>query len=149
MAYKNLFFFAAFILLFSCNDKQTNRVEKESANNNSDLINCYKYINKSDTVILKTIEVGKSITGTLEYYFKGKDRMQGTIQGFMRNELLIADYTCFLKDMPVRQVVFKQDGETFIEGIGDTINTVERTFFKNTDSLSFLNSNVLSKIECK
>ena len=148
MTYKNSTFLTIFIFLFSCNNQQQETTQSKSATK-SDIANCYRYINKNDTVILKTIAVGNLVTGTLEYYFHGQDRKQGTIQGYMRNELLIANYTSFSEGVPVKQVAFKKDGNTYIEGNGETINSNEKVSFKNIDSLSFTNSIVLNKIDCK
>ena len=46
-------------------------------------ISCYRYANSGDTIILKLIHVGESITGTLVYKMPRKNTSKGTIQGRM------------------------------------------------------------------
>ena len=104
-------------------------------------LNCYRYATETDTIILKVIHVGNSITGTLVYSLKEKDKNKGTIQGNMRGDLLVADYTFMSEGIQsTRQVAFKKEGNSFVEGYGD---------FKNLDSLNFNTSMKLVEVECQ
>jgi len=111
---------------------------------------CYSYTNNKDTVLLKTITVNDSVTGTLVYKYYQKDRNSGTIEGKIKDDLLIADYT-FLSEgvRSVRQVVFKKIGEIYKEGYGEIENKDGKTVFKNISSLDFSQSVVLTKVECE
>jgi hypothetical protein len=147
----NIFLFLS--MLISCNSEEKKVEDKESKQsepNASSLINCYQYTTGSDTIILKLIHVGKSITGALVYKLKEKDKNKGTIQGYMRDNVLIADYT-FLSEgvQSVRQVAFKLEGNSFIEGYGDNISQNGKIIFKNLDSLSFSSSVKLREIACQ
>lgn len=104
-------------------------------------VNCYRYATATDTIILKVIHVGNSITGTLVYSLKEKDKNKGTIQGNMRGNILVADYT-FMSEgiLSTRQVAFKMEGNSFVEGYGD---------FKNVDSLDFNTSMKLAEMVCQ
>ena len=140
-------------LLISCNS-QKEETEKQDPQQSdakaSSPINCYRYANEADTIILKVVLVGKSITGTLVYSLKEKDRNKGTIQGAMRDNILVADYT-FMSEgkQSIRQVAFKLEGNTFIEGYGDIFNQSEKIKFKNLDSLTFSSSIKLTEIACQ
>jgi hypothetical protein len=67
-------------LFFSCNNQQQeSTITKPVAKPGP--FNCYRYTNKNDTVILKTVFANDFITGTLVYNFYEKDKNKGTIQG--------------------------------------------------------------------
>jgi hypothetical protein len=135
-------------LLISCNNQpQESKVSIPSSKTSP--LNCYKYINSNDTIILKTIYINGFVTGTLVYNLYQKDKNMGTIQGQMKGELLIADYSFISEGVQsVRQVAFKKHGKTFIEGYGETEYKKGKTTFKNIDSLDFNHSIVLSGIDC-
>lgn len=137
-------------LLISCNNGPDNQENKATDSNQPSPLNCYQYINSNDTVTLKVIHVGKAITGTLAYNFYQKDKNWGTIQGRMKGDLLIADYTFMSEGITsIRQVVFKKEGGSFIEGYGEIETKNDKSVFKNTESLTF-NSNVkLVEINCQ
>ena len=140
-------------LFISCNSQKENTEKQDpqlSDAKASSPINCYRYANEADTVILKVVHVGNSITGTLVYSLKEKDSNKGTIQGVMRDNILVADYT-FMSEgkQSIRQVAFKLEGNTFIEGYGDSFNQSEKIKFKNLDSLTFSSSIKLAEIACQ
>ncbi len=143
-----LFFFILCSLL-SCNN-QPQQLSKDEGSKKASLLHCYRYLNNHDTVILKTIDVNGIITGTLVYNLYEKDKNRGTIQGKMKGDLLIADYSFTSEGtLSVRQVVFKKSDTTFIEGYGDIEDKNGKTIFKNTDSLDFTNSIILNEYDCK
>ena len=139
----------AISLIISCNNQQQ-KSKENTASTKTDSLNCYAYIKHLDTVILKTTNVNDSVTGTLVYNFYQKDKYAGTIQGQMKGELLIADFSFSSGGVKsVRQVAFKKNGKSFIEGYGDTEDNNGKTTFKNIDSVHFKNSIVLRKVDCK
>jgi hypothetical protein len=96
------------------------------------------------------VSVDGFINGTLVYNYFEKDKNKGTLQGRMKGELLIADYTFASEGVEsVRQVVFKQHGDTFTEGYGEVQVINGKSSFKNLDSLDFGHSFILRKIDCK
>lgn len=131
-------------LFVSCNP-QTKETDKktspEAETKTPSAINCYRYASASDTIMLKVIHIGNSVTGTLVYSLKEKDKNKGTIQGNMNGNILIADYT-FMSEgtQSIRQVAFKKEGNSFVEGYGD---------FKNSDSLNFNTSMKLAEVDCQ
>ena len=73
---------------------------------------------------------------------KEKDKNKGTIRGRITNGFLIADYTFMSEGTEsVRQVAFKKQGSSFVEGYGNDLN--------NPDSLDFSNSFKLTEISCE
>ena len=131
-------------LFASCNSQKEetdNTSSQQDDSKKSSPINCYKYATPTDTIILKVIHVGNSITGTLVYSLKEKDKNKGTIQGNMRGDILLADYTFMSEGIQsTRQVAFKKEGDSFVEGYGD---------FKNLDSLNFNTSMKLAEVACQ
>ena len=131
-------------LFVSCNS-QTKETDKkpspEAETKTPSAINCYRYASATDTIMLKVIHIGNSVTGTLVYSLKEKDKNKGTIQGNMNGNILIADYT-FMSEgtQSIRQVAFKKEGNSFVEGYGD---------FKNSDSLNFNTSMKLAEFDCQ
>jgi hypothetical protein len=138
-----LYFFL--ILIASCN----NRDNSEEASKKAYHVNCYRYTGNSDTIILKLLYVGQSITGSLVYDLDGKDRNIGTVQGSMKGDVLVADYNFQSEGLwSTRQVAFKKLDSVFIEGYGDIISTDKKTVFRNIDSLSFNVNLKLTEIDC-
>ena len=140
-------------LLMSCNSQQEASVNKDlpaSEVKATATNNCYQYATAADTIALKITHQGDSITGTLVYKLKEKDSNNGTIRGVMKNNVLIADYTFMSEGIQsVRQVAFKSEGNSFIEGYGDGIDQDGKFMFKNSDSLTFSSSIKLSEVVCQ
>ena len=149
MTLKILILTGAISFIASCNSqRRKSKVDMPSTSKTSPL-NCYRYINKLDTVILKTTDVNGVVTGTLVYNFFQENKYSGTIQGVMKDEVLIADFTFFFTGVKsVRQVAFKRKGKNFIEGYGETEVKDGKTTFKNIDSVKFTHSIVLLQGDC-
>lgn len=138
--------------LLSCGDEnnKTSKPDTETTSGNVEPIACYQYASAKDTIRLKLIYVGSSITGTLVYKLHEKDQNMGTIQGFVKGNILLADYTFMSEGVQsVRQVVFKKEGDQMIEGYGDVTETNGKTVFRNTDLLQFNEKFSLGEIQCK
>ena len=137
-------------LFLSCNTGEKKESQAEDTKKQSSPLNCYSYASAGDTILLKLIHVGDAITGTLVYGYKEKDKNRGTIQGSMRGNLLVADYTFQSEGVQsVRQVAFKLEENSFIEGYGDIYSEDDKVRFKNLDSLKFNNSMKLVEIDCQ
>ena len=134
-------------LFFSCNN---NTEDTAPEDNNGSPVHCYGYANERDTILLTLIPMGESVTGTLAYSLDGKDRNTGTIQGVMRDDLIVADYTFMSEGIrSVRQVAFMKKDSFYIEGYGEVVVTGKRTQFRNTDSLWFNDSIRLLGTSCQ
>ena len=137
-------------MLFSCDTGEKKDSQAEDTKKQSSPINCYRYANRGDTIQLKLIHIGNAITGTLVYDYKEKDKNRGTIQGKMRGNLFIADYTFQSEGIQsVRQIAFKMEENSFIEGYGDVYSQDGKVQFKNIDSLKFNESMKLVEIACQ
>lgn len=145
---------ASLALLAACGSQPEEKKEpagEPQANTKPDsTVNCYRYATAADTVILKLVRIGENVTGTLAYQFKEKDSNKGTLQGSIKNDLLVADYT-FMSEgtQSVRQVAFKQSGNTFTEGYGESVDANGVSKFKNLDSLDFSSSFKLQETACQ
>jgi hypothetical protein len=141
------------VLLAACNtqvkETETNNSAKSEKESTSGT-NCYLYASEADTVSLNLTHLGDSITGTLVYNYKEKDKNTGTISGRMNGNILLAEYT-FLSEgiQSCRQVAFKLEGDNFIEGYGESYSQNDRFFFKYPDSLNFDSSFKLRETACK
>lgn len=140
------------VLLASCNTqvKQTESGTSAFADSeNTSGTNCYLYAGLTDMVSLKMTHTGDTVTGNLVYNFKEKDKNTGTINGRMKGNILIAEYT-FLSEgiQSCRQIAFKLDGDNLIEGYGESYSHNDKVLFRNTDSLTFNNSMKLVEISC-
>lgn len=141
---KAIYFLILSSLLTCCNSQ--NEESDKTSSQQTDTkktspINCYSYTSANDTINLKVIHVGNSITGTLVYMLKEKDKNKGTIQGHMRGDTLLADYTFMSEGIQsTREVAFKKEGNSFVEGYGN---------FKNLNSLNFNTSMKLVEVACQ
>jgi hypothetical protein len=133
----------------SCNNQQESKTTDSSATQKS-VLSCYRYINNKDTVMLTAASANGFLTGTLVYNFHEKDKNIGTIQGAIKDGILIADYS-FLSEgtRTVRQVAFKKEGDTFIEGYGETIEHDGKIIFRHADSLDFKGPVILKAFDCQ
>lgn len=149
MTLKILILTGVLSFIVSCNGQRQKSKRDMSSTNKASSLHCYRYINKLDTVILKTNDVNGVVTGTLVYNFYQENKYSGTIEGIMKGEVLIADFTFFFTGVKsVRQVAFKKKGKNFIEGYGATEVKDGKTSFKNIDSVKFDHSIVLLQSEC-
>ncbi len=136
------------LFLFACNNPEKNPAD--NAGPATSPTSCYRYINNKDTVTLKLITVGENMTGILVYNFFEKDRNEGTIQGFIKNGILLVNYNFRSEGMySQRQVAFKKTGDNYTEGFGEMEMIEEKMRFANTDSLDFSKGIVLKPFDCK
>ncbi len=140
---------ALLIFFYSCNNNKTADKTPETTKPSTST-QCYEYLSDADTVSLKLIHVGEAVTGTLLYAYREKDRNQGTIQGNIKGDWLVADYTFMSEGISsVRQVAFKKEGDHFIEGFGDVETKDNKVVFKNPDSLTLNNKMELHEVKCQ
>ena len=68
----------------------------------------------------------------------------------MRGDTLVADYTFNSEGIEsVRQVAFLKKGDQLLEGYGDVEQKDNKTVFKNISTLSFGQSTIFNKTDCK
>ncbi|RZL50183.1 MAG: hypothetical protein EOP00_05515 [Pedobacter sp.] len=111
---------------------------------------CYAYIKNRDTAMLNFTTTNGITTGELSYKLYEKDSNKGIIEGEMKGDTLLADYTFNSEGSEsVRQVAFLKKGDQLIEGFGDVEEKNGKTVFKKTANLTFGNSIVFEKGDCK
>ena len=149
MNLKNTILLSSISFLVACNGEP--KISTENVTPSMLTITaCYSYTNNKDTVLLKTTTVSDTVRGTLSYNYYQKDKNNGKIEGIMKGELLIAEYSFMSEGIQsVRQVVFKISGDSLTEGYGEIETKDGKTVFKNTGSLDFNQSIILKKVDCE
>ncbi|MBA3674588.1 MAG: hypothetical protein H0W75_06465 [Chitinophagaceae bacterium] len=149
MKYIFLFLPVAAILIASCDDntKQSTNVDKTISNSVTE--HCYNYISNKDSVFMHLKMANDSVTGDLIYNYFEKDKNTGTIQGKMKGDTLVADYTFLSEGIEsIRQVAFLKRGNDFAEGYGDAEEINNKMVFKKTGTLNFKTNIILKHVEC-
>lgn len=136
-------------LLVSCADNSNNAKRANPESKPSSPVNCYRYSNSKDTIILKLVHIGESITGTLAYKMPQINTAKGTIQGHMENDLLVATFTPFVDSTTPRQIAFKLVGNNFIEGVGETYEENGSISFRDITKLHFNDGIKLVEFACQ
>lgn len=112
--------------------------------------NCYTYVINRDTVQLNLMQLGTKVSGELMYKLYEKDANSGTLEGEIKGDTLLANYTFKSEGITsLRQVAFLKKGEDWIEGIGDVVGIDGRVSFKNPKALHFNSSLLLKKGTCE
>ncbi|MEO6611764.1 MAG: hypothetical protein ABIT05_02485 [Chitinophagaceae bacterium] len=111
---------------------------------------CYRYTVNTDTILLNMTRKGDAVTGTLIYHLDGKDKNTGTLKGLIKDDILLANYSFMSEGIrSVRQVAFKLNGSTAVEGFQETGTTHDTAYFRDINSLEYNNSMVLTAVVCK
>ncbi len=111
---------------------------------------CYAWQSGKDSAALHLQTSGNNVSGTLSYKLFEKDSNKGSITGNIQDDLIIADYTFQSEGMTsVREVVFKIEGESLIEGYGDIDVDGDTVRFKNKTDLEFNTERPFIKTACK
>lgn len=111
--------------------------------------NCYMYASKKDTIQMYLLRLGDKVSGDLTYKLYEKDLNQGTIEGEVRGDTLLVNYTFNSEGTSsFRQVVFLKQGDDWVEGYGDVEVTDEKVNFKNPKALNFNSTLILKKATC-
>lgn len=140
---------ALLCLFTSCVNNNSGTTTNNEKSQNSSPLTCYRYINSADTITLKLIHIGKSITGTLSYKMLQKNISKGTIQGAMNGDLLVARFTPNGDSTIRREIVFKLIDNYFIEGYGEAYIENGQAFFRDRSNLSFNDTVKLKEFVCQ
>jgi hypothetical protein len=106
-------------------------------------------VNNSTVELSFNVNSHQEVNGNLRYSLYGKDKNEGTINGNMVGDTLIADYTFNSEGTSsVRQVVFLQNEGTLIEGYGDVVEANGKVSFKDRKTLKFDPEHTLIKVDC-
>lgn len=149
----SLMVFAA-LLFIACqnNNSDSNNSEEAPIDTNmvaiSD-IECYTYIKNRDTATLNFTNTNDTLIGELNYNLYEKDSNKGIIEGEMKGDTLMLDYTFNSEGIESeRQVVILRKGNQLFEGYGDMEEKKGKLIFKDVSSLNFKDGIVFNKIDC-
>lgn len=112
---------------------------------------CYNYMVNGDTVILTLLWLDESkFTGSMVYRLREKDGNIGTLQGQLRDSILLADYQFNSEGVTsTREVAFKQIADYIVEGYGEVISDSSGFKFKDPANLKFDLNRKLQKVNCQ
>lgn len=111
---------------------------------------CYTGVIGKDSIFLQTEVFPTVVTGTLQYKNYEKDSSTGQIEGEMKGDTLLADYTFMSEGVEsVAQVIFLVKGDTVLEGYGEMEEKDGKMVFKDPGRISFDSSVKLNKTECR
>lgn len=157
MKYFILVLFLVAAIFFSCNDepkKTTSSTQAGDTTKPAEMttmdprVLCYSTTRK-DSVSLKMEIFPNVVTGLLRYKLYEKDSNTGTIDGIMKGDTLVADYTFMSEGQSsVRQVAFIIKDNTATEGYGEMEEINNKMVFKNLDKLDFSKGITLEKSDC-
>ncbi len=110
---------------------------------------CFQHVNEKDTIQLMTLTVGTKVTRTLDYSIFEKDKNTGSIEGEIRENRMVAEYTFMSEsDSSKREVVFQKTEEGWKEGCGKMNTTDGIPVQVDIDSLDFSHQFILAPVPC-
>lgn len=149
----SLMVFAA-LLFIACQNNNSNSNNSEEAPIDTNMvaisdIECYTYIKNRDTATLNFTNTNDTLIGELNYNLYEKDSNKGIIEGEMKGDTLMLDYTFNSEGIEFeRQVVILRKGNQLFEGYGDMEEKKGKLIFKDVSSLNFKGGIVFNKIDC-
>jgi hypothetical protein len=157
----NRFILIAALFIVACNSSENSATaSKDSAANTAkdnpsmattpiSLEGCYAYAINKDTATMELVVKGNNVSGNLKYDWAQKDRNIGTVEGVVKDSLIVANYTFQSEGTTsVRQVVFKINGNELTEGFGPVNTSGDTTMFSDIAKLQFQNDRTFKKVEC-
>jgi hypothetical protein len=106
----------------------------------ADITGCYVLRLAKDVYMLHIQSHDQSmVSGTLEFDNFEKDSSQGTMNGTYKDSILLVDYAFQSEGVDsLREVIFKREGDGFVEGFGPIIVSDEgKTVFVDTSTITF------------
>ncbi|HLR37667.1 MAG TPA: hypothetical protein VK084_06460 [Chitinophagaceae bacterium] len=141
------------LLLAACNSnpKSSNsKNNKDKANAITSESECFASLTQQDSIWLQLKISSNDVTGTLIYHLYEKDKNEGTLQGTLKGDTIIADYTFRSEGQTsVREVAFLLKKGSVIEGFGNMEMQDKKMEFKNRKNIDFSNGITFQKIDCE
>ena len=155
MKYFFLFIVVAFSCV-SCNNNSKTATSTENKDSTGAIVpdttqttQCYAGVRGKDSVFLRLNRNSNTVSGDLEYKHFEKDQNKGTIEGVMKGDTLLADYTFMSEGVTsIREVIFLKKGNRLVEGFGDVEEKNGKMGFKNTGTVKFNEGMSLKEIDC-
>lgn len=137
-----------FVMMISCNKKTNEQVDKDI----SIMIpesGCYLSVMGNDSIWLKTEVFPNVVTGTLRYDFSEKDDNEGTFEGKLYGDTLVASYQFYSEGkISTREVAFKLSKDTAVEGYGDVSENENGFVFENFRTINFTSGTTFNAVSC-
>ncbi|GGE50873.1 hypothetical protein EV200_10292 [Pedobacter psychrotolerans] len=141
--------FTSAMMACQSNNTKTTSTDSKVAETDTNLKQCFQYINKKDTASLNLVTNKGTVNGVLSYNLFEKDKNNGSVAGIVKGDTIIADYTFQSEGTTsTRQVVWLKKNDQLIEGFGDVEEVKGKMKFKNTSSLRFDQSIVFKRFIC-
>jgi len=153
MKITTILFLTAITFLSSCRPANPGTGEKNNEPVVQDAVpvnRCFAYDHDDDLIGLTMTLTGNRLSGKLAYAYSDRDRTSGSIEGYMKSDTLIADYT-FWSDggRTIREVVFLNRDDALVEGTGEVEQRDGKTMYKQRSALKFDESVRLRAIPCQ
>ena len=155
---KILFLFVLTIAFISCKNETKNGDPEVMVPDHADIMEsdvnspetaCYRFASSKDTVLLQIEKINNDVAGTLSYSYFEKDKNSGTFEGKMFGDTLYADYTFKSEGTTsIRQVMFIQKGNTFVEGYGNVEEVDGKMKFKDNTNFTLNHTMALVEVSC-
>lgn len=114
-----------------------------------EIYECFVYKVKKDSAFMHINVADSIVTGELVYAFFEKDKNQGKINGVMRGDTLLANYTFVAEGTEsTREVVFLKKGTGWLEGFGSVVDENGQMVFKDRSRLNFKKGLNFKGIKC-
>ena len=121
-------------MLWSCGS--TGKTEEKAEPENTPSYQCYGSYTDTDSVFLKLTFLGDEVSGDLTYKLFEKDKNQGTIQGVMRGDTILATYQFTSEGRTsTREVAFLKKDNELVEGFAPMDKT--GSHFKSRSDIDF------------
>jgi len=150
MKYTCISFVALAFQLFSCSAPAEDTQHPADTTQTSDTA-CFIYAGREDEVFMQLVPAGEGrFRGMLQYDLNYKDRNDGTLEGSLDGDKLVAEYTFRSEGLTsVRQVVFRKEGDTWVEGYGETVEAAGKQTFKDINALKYNTAIRLKPVSCR
>lgn len=154
MKYHTYLLATVIILFAACQNQTTELNNSKEIALDSNVVNvsdvqCYTYIKNRDTANLSFTTTNGIIVGELSYQLYEKDSNKGMIEGEMKGDTLMLDYTFNSEGKESeRQVIFLKKDDQLFEGFGDMEEKKGKLIFNDISSLNFKGGIVFKKIDC-
>lgn len=147
-----LIFTGLFLGLISCNTKQNRADQKNIQEKEKAVIQqneCFASFSQQDSIWLKLDFSENMASGILIYHFFEKDSNKGSLQGVLKGDTLVADYTFQSEGKTsVREVAFLIKKDSVVEGFGNMEEHNKKQRFKNNVEIDFSKGIIFKKIDC-
>lgn len=113
------------------------------------LLGCYiAHLSKDVYTLQITSQRGAAVIGVLSYNNFEKDSSSGSFVGTLAGSILVGTYSFDSEGMhSIRQVIFKKDGDSFVQGFGSTKTEGGTEVFEDVSTVTYDSNSTFIKSE--